>query len=321
MTGTRNGTHGGSGGGKRQPGARRALRREVPSTVALLTDEADFAAMRRYATFGFDDHAAYLREMEGLLRALSSQGVHTTVALFDPREYAEFCEETRLDPDLPDSRTRYTADVAGLGATVPYAGQPMELLVPELIGEAERHAALERATALLAAAGDCADCGQDLGRAAYARASQALMRLIEAVGTGAHHVVGSVPVDGAPLIAVLHAACGDDGLVQLRESEALVFCTVLAAGIVTGSRGGVVVRSSTRGGGPQEAGPRVAGSQEAGPDVVRGWSLSDSWLQPLTEAEVFAAYCTDADTGEPVPPEPRVDYRPGIELPPPEGDC
>ncbi|MGP3981845.1 hypothetical protein [Streptomyces sp. KR80] len=298
---------GNTGDGRRRPAVRHALRREVPSTVALLADEEDFAAMRRYATFAFDDHVTYLREMEGLLQALSSQGVHTAVALFDPVEYAEFCADTRLDPDLPDSRTRYTADVAGAGATIAYEGQPIDQLVPELIGAVERHATLEHATELLAATGDCADCGRDLGHEAYGRGARALTRLLEAVGSGIHHVVCSVPVEGGSLIAAVHAECGDDGLVHLLESEAVAFCTVVAAGIVTESRGGIVTRSSD--------------PSEKGTDVVRGWALREGWLRPLTEAEVFSAYCTDADTGEPVPPEPGVDYRPGIELPPPEGRC
>ncbi|MFG2193797.1 hypothetical protein [Streptomyces sp. NPDC048639] len=306
-----------SGDRRGRPGPRHALRREVPSTVALLAGEEDFAAMRRYTTFDFHDHAVYLREMEDLLRVLSSQGVHTTVALFDPDEYAEFCTEVRLDPDLPGSRTRYTADVAGLGATVPYAGQPIDVLLPELIGEAERHAALDRATELLAASGRDPDTGEERGRAAYVRASQALIQLVEASGPGTHHVVCSVPVDGSSLVAVLHAACGDDGLVHLRESEALVFCSVLGAGIATGTRGGIVVRSTPfPTGHPDAAGEAVA----TGPDVVRGWTLRNGWLRPLTEAEVFAAYCTDADTGDPVPPEHGVDYRPGLELPLPEGE-
>jgi hypothetical protein len=296
-----------TGDGGRRPARRHALRREVPSTVALLADEEDFAAMRRYATFAFDDHVTYLREMEGLLQALSSQGVHTAVALFDPVEYEEFCADTRLDPDLPDSRTRYTADVAGAGATIAYEGQSIGQLVPELIGAVERHATLEYATELLAAAGDCADCGRDLGHAAYERGARALTRLLEAVGSGIHHVVCSVPVEGGSLIAAVRAECGDDGLVHLLESEAVTFCTVMATGIVTESRGGTVTRSSDPSG--------------KGSDVVRGWALREGWLRPLTEAEVFSAYCTDADTGEPVPPEPGVDYRPGIELPPPEGGC
>ncbi|MEU6084900.1 hypothetical protein [Streptomyces sp. NPDC047108] len=314
----RNGTGAHETGGDkeaRRASARHALRREVPSTVALLAGRKDFAAMRRYATFAFHDHAVYLREMEDLLRSLSSQGVHTTVALFDPDAYAEFCAEVRLDPDLPASRTRYTADVAGLGATLPYAGEPIEQLVPALIGEAERHAALDRATELLAASGRDPDTGEDRGRAAYVRASQALIQLVEASGPGTHHVVCSVAVDGSSLVAVLHAACGEDGLVHLRESEALVFCSVLGAGIATGSRGGIVARSTP---GPIDR-PAAPGDDRA-PDVVRGWTLHDRWLRPLTEAEVFAAYCTDADTGDLVPPEHGVDYRPGIELPAPEGE-
>ncbi|MGP4004262.1 hypothetical protein [Streptomyces sp. 8N706] len=290
------------------------LRREAPSTVALLADEEDFAAMRRYTTFAFDDHTRYLREMEGLLRSLSDQGVHTTVALFDPREYEEFCEDARLDPDRADSRTRYTADVAALGATVPYAGQPVDRLVPELIGEAERHATFEWATALLAGVDDCPDCDRGRGRAAYARASRALMGLVEAVGPGTHHVVCSVPVGAASLIATCHAECDDRARVRLLESEALLLSTVLAAGIATDSRGGIVIRSSP-------PAPRRAGADTgAGTDIVRGWALRDGWPRPLSEAEVFTAYCTDADTGEPVPPEHGVDYRPGIALPLPEDD-
>jgi hypothetical protein len=93
-------------------------------------------------------------------------------------------------------------------------------------------------------------------------------------------------------------------MVDLEEAEALIFCTVLAVGIATDSSGGVVMRTST-------------GSDT---DQVRGWSLHNSWLHPLTEAEVFNAYCTDAETGEPVPPEPGVVHRPGTPLPPPTDD-
>lgn len=82
---------------------RRTLRREAPSTIGLLTDEQDFAAMRRYRTFTFDDHTVYLQQVEGLLRTLAAQGMHTTVALFDPEEYAEFCAESGIAPDTPAS--------------------------------------------------------------------------------------------------------------------------------------------------------------------------------------------------------------------------
>ncbi len=91
---------------------RRLLRREAPSTVGLLADEQDFAAMRRYRTFPFDDHTTYLHQVETLLKSLTAQGIHTTVALFDPEEYAEFCAESGLDADTGACRSRFTAEIA-----------------------------------------------------------------------------------------------------------------------------------------------------------------------------------------------------------------
>jgi hypothetical protein len=285
-------------------GARRALRREVPSIVAVLTDQRDFAAMRGYRSFTFDDHAHYLRQTEGLLRSLAAQGVHTCVGLFDPDEYADYCTDTAQNPDTPATRTRYTAEIAAGGPTVPYSGQPLELLITQLEYETDRQATWDYATDLLSRTGSCSDCGQDIARASFDRASHALMKLIEAAGPGAHHLVCSIPAADAPLLAALHARCDDRGNVHLVEAEALVCCTVLAAGLASDSPGGVVLRTSTPG----------------GHEEVRGWSLHDGWLHPLTEAEVFNAYCTDAESGEPVPPEPGVIYRPGTPLPPPPTD-
>ncbi|MEU5191482.1 hypothetical protein AB0G83_30690 [Streptomyces klenkii] len=279
--------------------ARRRLRSEVPGTVAVLAGAEDFAAMQGYASFTFDDHATYMRQMEGLLREFAARGTHTSVALFDPAGYEEFCTESRLDPDTPASRTRYTAEVAAAGTKVTYEGQPLARLLPRLVAEAEQQATWEYASALLTR-GDCDSCGQDTGRAAFARATALLRRIIEAAGPGTHHLVCSVPAEGpAPLVAALRTETRDDGLLHLGEAAALLFCTVLAAGIATDRPGGVVLRST------------LPGRR----DTVRGWNLKDGGrLHPLTEAEVFAAYCTDARTGEPVPPEPGVDYRAGLPL-------
>ncbi|GAA3074076.1 hypothetical protein FHS39_004378 [Streptomyces olivoverticillatus] len=283
---------------RQRPTARRRLRSETPSTVAVLAVPRDFAAMRRYTSFDFDDHATYLEQVEGLLRALTAQGTYTSVALFDPVGFEEYCTELHLDPDTPASRTRYTAEIAAAGTKVPYEGQPLSRLLPRLVDDTEQHATWEYASALLQS-GDCASCGEDIGRAAFARASKILRRLLEAVGTGTHHLVCSVPAEGqTPLIAVLPADCAEDGTLHMGEAAALVFCTVLAAGIATNRPGGVVMRSTTPG----------------RPVTVRGWKLKDGGLRPLTEAEVFSAYCTDAETGEPVPPEHGVAYREGIRL-------
>ncbi|MGW0467867.1 hypothetical protein ACWDX6_21790 [Streptomyces sp. NPDC003027] len=283
---------------------RRALRREVPSTVGLLADEDDFAAMRRYATFRFDDHPAYLQQVEGLLKTLAAQGGHTTVALFDPDEYAAYCDETGLDPDHPASRSRYTAELAATGARVPYTGQPMTTLVPTLIDTAVRRATWEYATMLLADTGPCAECGQDIGQAAFDRAARLLTRLLEAAGPGTHHLVCSVPAADEQLLALLHTTRDEQGPTHLDTAEGAEFVTVLATGIALDSPGGVVLRTT------------IPGAR----DRLHGWRLAHGTLLPLTEAEVFNAYCTDARTGEPIAPEPGVDHRAGFPLAPEDDD-
>ncbi|MEV4436509.1 hypothetical protein [Streptomyces sp. NPDC049585] len=285
--------------------ARRRLRRETPSTVAVLAGEREFAAMRAYDTFTFDDHAGYLRHVEGLLRSLAAGGTYTTVALFDPDRYARYCADLHLDPDSPDSRTRYTAHVAATGTTLPYDGRPLAGLLPDLLDAAGHRAHWERATALLSRNGDCTSCGEDIGRAAFTRASHLLHRLVATAGPGRHHLVCSVspgpgdpttPGERGPLVAVLHTEHDGHRPPHLGEAAALVFCTVLGAGIATDGAGGVVLRTTAPG----------------RPETVRAWSLTGTGLRPLSEAEVFAAYCTDARTGEPVPPEHGVEYKEGF---------
>ena len=50
---------------------------------------------------------------------------------------------------------------------------------------------------------------------------------------------------------------------------------------------------------------------------VLGWRLRACSLVPLDEAEMFDAHCTDAASGEPIPPERGVEYTsaPVVELP------
>lgn len=293
--------------------ARRGLRREVPSTAAILADEQDFTTMRRYRTFPFDDHGSYLRQMETLLRGLTAQGVVTTVGLFDPVAYEKYCARLTLDPDRPDSRSRYTAEAARTGTTLLYEGGPLNRLLPLLLEDADRRAHGDRASALLARAGTCEECGEDLSRAAFTRATHAVRQLLTSLGEGTHHLVCSLAAGEPSLLAVLHTTAGDGPGLQLAEHETLVFCTVLAAGFALRTPGGLVSRTTT---GP--TGPTGRDStDDAARDTVRGWSLRDSWLRPLSAAEVFTAYCTDADTGEPIPPEHGVDYASGLPLLPP----
>ncbi|MGW6293527.1 hypothetical protein [Streptomyces sp. NPDC055058] len=270
---------------------RRVLRREIAGTIGLLTDEHDFRAMRRYRSFAFEDHATYLRHVEAVLRNRALQGGHTTLALFDPEEYADYCARGGLDPDSHTSRTRFTAELAATGPTVPYDGEPLTALVPALVDEGVRQATWEYAASLLARLGPCATCGEDLGRAAHARASHLLTRILDTAPPGHRHLVCSVSGPAETLLAVLHAD-DHDGRPALDEAEALEFTAVLAVGLATHSPGGLVVRISAPG----------------TPDRVHGWRLRGYGLVPLTAGEVFDAYCTDAESGDLIAPESDVDY-------------
>lgn len=270
---------------------RRALRREIPGTIGLLSDEHDFRAMRRYDSFGFDDHTTYLEHVEAVLRTRGREGSHTTVALFDPEDYAEYCVQNGLDPDSRASRSRFTAELAATGPTVPYDGRPLTDLLPTLVDEAIRQATREYATTLLACLGPCASCGEDLGRAAFARASHLLVRILDSAPPGDRHLVCTVSGPPETLVAALHAD-DHDGHPGIDETEAVEFTTVLAVGLAAASPGGLVMRIS-------KPGTR---------DRVHGWRLGAQGLVPLTAGEVFDAYCTDAESGELIAPEPNVDY-------------
>ncbi|MEU5537640.1 hypothetical protein [Streptomyces sp. NPDC020362] len=271
---------------------RRALRREIAGTIGLLTDEHDFRTMRRYRSFAFDDHTTYLQQVEALLKSRAAEGGHTTLALFDPEDYAAYCADTGLDPEAPASRTRFTAELAAVGPTVPYDGRPLATLLPVLVDEAVRQATWEYATTLLTRLGPCPTCGEDIGRAAFTRASDLVVRILDTAPPGHRHLVCSVSGPPETLVSVLHADDGTEGALELDEAEALEFTSVLALGLATNSPGGLVMRVSA---------PDAA-------DRVHGWRIRGGRLEALTASEVFDAYCTDAESGDIISPESGVDY-------------
>lgn len=292
--------------------AHRALRRECPSLVPVLTDGAHFARMRAYGTFAFDDHRSYLRRLQGLLRALSSQQVPARLVLFDPVDFELFCQTEKLDTDTRDSRALYVTEAAAAGTSLPYRGQSVERLLPQL---REAHACRlthEAASAALARAGTCGRCGKDVGEAAFDRAARAMTLLLERAGPGTHHLVLSVAVPGAPLVTALDVRGSEGEGLRAPQRAVLAMTAALAAGFATAAAGGLVLRTDAA---PAGRGP------ERHRDEVRGWTLDAGlrWLRALTASEVFTAYCTDPATREPLPPEPGVEYAPGFRLPAPEG--
>jgi hypothetical protein len=154
-----------------------------------------------------------------------------------------------------------------------------------------RQATWEYATTLLARLGACTSCGEDIGRAAFARAADLLVRILDTAPSGNRHLVCSVTGPPETLVAALHVA-DTGGPVELDETEALEFTTVLALGLATESPGGLVIRASAPG----------------SPDRVYGWRLRAYGLDPLTAGEVFDAYCTDVESGDLISPESNVDY-------------
>ena len=228
--------------------------------------------MQRYAVFAFDDHRAYLRQMEGLLRALTAQGVHTTVALFDPAEYEEFCADTRHDPDTsraaPAIRRRWQPRAPPL----PTPASPSTSWSPaHRRGGAAGHLGVRTPAASRPVPGDCAG-GDDIARASFDRASAALPRRVEAAGAGLHHLVAASR-RAAPRSSPCSRRRAGSGLPELAEPGALVFCTVLAGGIARHSPGGVVLRTTVpgiTGHGPRlDAARRLAATAHRGGGVQR----------------------------------------------------
>ncbi|MGW1870446.1 hypothetical protein ACWCPS_33490 [Streptomyces mauvecolor] len=137
------------------------------------------------------------------------------------------------------------------------------------------------------------------------RAVTALSRLLAVIGPGNHHIVGS---RGFPDVATAHIDVLplDTGMLishSPAETAGLARLVGRVFGDPTGTDGGLVVRTRY----PGATGERV-----------RGWRIRGGWLIPLTAGEVFSAYCTDALTGDPLSPEPDVEYSAGLSIPTPE---
>ncbi|MEU5436495.1 hypothetical protein AB0G73_24380 [Streptomyces sp. NPDC020719] len=137
---------------------------------------------------------------------------------------------------------------------------------------------------------------------ALRRATTAVARLLAVLGTGQQHLVCS---DGraAAITTVDVVLCGEEMTLHHTAADTWALARVLARALTSQGGGGLVVRTSAT----QDTAERV-----------RGWRVRDGWLTPLTAAQVFSAYCTDAVTGDPLSPERGIEYCPGLPIPSPE---
>ncbi|MER0443079.1 hypothetical protein ABR738_00560 [Streptomyces sp. Edi4] len=146
------------------------------------------------------------------------------------------------------------------------------------------------AVALLNSTRACLCCGNNAGWAALAVAERILIALDQGLPGHRYHLTTSFDHDAVRHVVGLQVD-RVDGELEADAEDAIRFLLVLAAGVCQGSAG-LTARSSRLG----------------GDDQVRAWSIGGGAVSPLSRAEVFNAYCTDAATGEPIPPCPQTEY-------------
>ncbi|MFD4604326.1 hypothetical protein ACFWPQ_40715 [Streptomyces sp. NPDC058464] len=122
-------------------------------------------------------------------------------------------------------------------------------------------------------------------------ATDAYLAVVNLLEDGTHHMVGCANTPDRTLTEG-HELTVFGEIVTLDQDEALRLTVVLAAALVECSTGALVVRTFA----------------PDGSEWVRGWTVRNRWLRPLTAQEIQRAYSTDP-TGTPLPPEPGLEYR------------
>jgi hypothetical protein len=276
---------------RRRSSQRRAGGRPVIA-VALLMDELDLDAMRAYGSFEFSDYDAYLATCERAMRAMRKAG-RIVAETFDPVEYREFCREMELDVDDPGSRARYAALLCEEGDPLPYRGEPIEEFVAALAHRERLRRMFSRAEELLV--------DVRVGRVNEAEdyAADLFLWLLSWGGVGLR-VITCHMGDGEsdPLEIVAEVEVRPDKTVLYGDAS-LVLCQMLTLARATGTCGSLIMRSFTR---------RIDLSTGWPIKTVCGWSIGNGEISPLSNAEIRAASCLDHRTGDPLPPEPAVEY-------------
>jgi hypothetical protein len=123
------------------------------------------------------------------------------------------------------------------------------------------------------------------------------------VPAGARHIVTVLPADvppGVPPVWSTRVGIGADDTVDIENPTV---ATDLSRIVAEGGAAAVIVRTFT-----DEISHVLPNGVQIPIKEVRGWRLDGGVFHPFDEQAIFAASCTDAATGEPIPPERGVRY-------------
>lgn len=118
---------------------------------------------------------------------------------------------------------------------------------------------------------------------------------------GDHHILTSQSDDGE---GISTAICTSEEQDTDDEVELPHVLELIAAEIASGVPLPLVLRTFHK----DEVSHQLPNGISVPVKTVRGWHFDGASLQPLDEQAMFAAHCTDAETGDPIPPELGVRY-------------
>lgn len=256
----------------------------------------------RWQTF---DHGTYQQYTEGITRAYyeALESYNVSLVILTPDDVEEYAQDLGCDPDSPECRTQLLAEAAVSGDGWDLAIEQMfayahavELLDDALLSEPEVVELSGSADSALEALLDTAQMYDET------------------------HIYTFTVVPASPPVQMVIHLHSFDGEVHV-DSSLVALHAVMCVALLYG--GSLTMRSMNWPDFPPEdafpTGLEFAGfppSQDfvelgfAAPALtdVRAYYFVDGSYGQLSEAEVFNAYCMDADSGEPIPPEPDVNY-------------
>ncbi|HWS39632.1 MAG TPA: hypothetical protein VN408_43655 [Actinoplanes sp.] len=241
----------------------------------MVADEPTFRLLSEtYVSFEWppDEYDAYLDAHDDAVRRSRRDDTMIHVGRFDHDDYLEFCADDDLPPDGAGTRAAYAVWATDAGEAGEWPGSVREFLLN---------------MSLLDAVESDPDARFDEAMEVAEELLDELTGLMATAPPGPGSFTVTVSADGDSLVFPWTAS-----RTRLQLHRPLdVLLTAVIAGTVQG--GALIARFPTRVMLPD----RVKQSR------VLGWRLGGHEAAELSESELFSAFCTDAVTGEPLPPE------------------